>query len=169
MRIKKTAEDINTSKVKSFYEQRAAGYKGGNVYGVTMLNDNNPSLVEERNRIEAAKLLPKLKISANSCVLDLACGVGRWLDALPEVRKYRGIDFTEGLIEIARSRNTRPEAEFFAGSILDAEEILAEEKGSFDRVLLMGILNCINDSEITSLFTSLPALITDQGGGANLY
>lgn len=168
MRIKNSIEDISVNDVKNFYEQRAENYHGENVYNVTMLQDKDPSLSLNRHNAEVAKLFPKLKIDSESCVLDLACGVGRWLDALPEVKKYRGIDFTEGLIEIARSRNTRQEAKFFVGSILDAEEILGDEKGSFNRVLLMGILNSMNDSDISSLFSGLPALITRGGGGTNL-
>ena len=166
MRIKKAVADINVSKVKDFYEQRASGYTGENVYNTTMLQDKNPQLSEERNRAETAKLLPKLKIDAASCVLDLACGVGRWLDALPEnIAKYRGIDFTEGLIDIARSRNTRDNAEFFTGSVLDAKNILGKDAGSFNRVLMIGMLNCMNDDDVHSLFSSIPALITYWGGG----
>ena len=167
MRIKKSIEDISTSKIKNFYEQRAAGYNGvSNVYNVTMLQDKNPSLSEERHNAEVSKLLPKLKLDSDSCVLDLACGVGRWLDVLPEnISKYRGIDFTEGLIEIARSRNTRPNAKFFTGSVLDADKILSDELGSFNRILMIAFLSYMNDSDVLALLEKIPALITGRGGG----
>lgn len=168
MRIKKTIADISTSKVKSFYEQRASSYSGENVYNVVALQDNNPELADLRTKAEAEKILPKLKITAESCVLDLACGVGRWLDILPEVKKYRGIDFAEGLIDIARSRTSRPEAKFFTGSVLDADKILADEAGSFDRILMVAFFLYMNDADILSLLRKIPALTT-KGGGGNLH
>ena len=168
MRLKEQAADISSNKVRAFYEHRAQSYDGQNVNNVTMLQDNNPALSDERNRAEIAKLLPKLKVDSDSAVLDLACGAGRWLDALPEnISKYRGIDFAEGLIEIARSRNTRKNAEFFTGSVLDADSILAGELGTFNRILMMALLMYMNDTEILRLFRKIPALITDTGGGCS--
>ena len=166
MRIKNSVEEISGDKVKAFYEKRASDYTGENLYNVTMLQDNNPELSEERNKAEVAKLLPKLKFDENSCVLDLACGVGRWLDALPgNITKYRGIDFTESMIELARKTHTRDNAEFFTGSVLDADEILRDELGSFNRVLMMAFFMYMNDNDILSLLRKLPVLITHGGGG----
>ena len=166
MRLKQQAADISGDKVREFYEQRAQTYDGQNVNNVTMLQDKNPALSEERNTAEITKLLPKLKLDSESAVLDLACGAGRWLDALPEnITKYRGIDFAEGLIGIARSRNTRKNAAFFTGSVLDVDSILASELGTFNRILMFGLLPYMNDTEILRLFRKIPALITDMGGG----
>ena len=168
MRLKKSIANINTDKVKAFYDQRAKSYSGGSIDNVTMLQDKNPALSEKRTHAEFAKLLPKLRLDSNSCVLDLACGAGRWLEALPiNISKYRGIDFSDGLIEIARSRNTRPNAEFFTGSILEADTILANDKGSFNRVLMMGLFPCLNDSDTLSVLSTIPSLMvnTDVGGG----
>ena len=165
MRIKKSIADISTEKVKTFYEQRAKSYSGGSIDNVTMLHDKNPSFSEERTRAEFAQLLPKLKLASDSCVLDLACGAGRWLDALPlNISKYRGIDFSSGLIEIARSRNTRPNAEFVLGSLLDLDTIFADEKGSFNRVLMMGMLLYLNDGDALSVFSMLPSLMINTDG-----
>ncbi len=166
MRIKGSVEDISTDKVKEFYESRASSYNGENIYNVTMLQDKNPELSEERNRAEIAKLFPKFKLDENSCVLDLACGVGRLLDAMPEnIKLYRGIDFTEGLIKLANSRNTRANAKFFTGSVLDADKILADELGSFNRILMIAFLMYMNDNDVLSLLKKIPALITYRGGG----
>ena len=165
MRLKQQAADISGDKVREFYEQRAQTYDGQNVNNVTMLQDKNPALSEERNTAEITKLLPKLKLDSESAVLDLACGAGRWLDALPEnISKYRGIDFAEGLIDIARSRNTRKNAAFFTGSVLDVDSILAAELGTFNRILMMALLMYMNDTEILRLFRKIPALFTDCGG-----
>ncbi len=126
MRLKNSAENISADKVREFYEQRAQTYNGQNRKNITMLQDKNSPLSEKRNDAEISKLLPKLKLNQDSCVLDLACGAGRWLDAMPHnITKYRGIDFSEGMIEIARSENSRPNAEFFTGSVLEADNILS--------------------------------------------
>ena len=163
MRIKSSAANISAESVKAFYEQRASSYTGENLQNITTLQDKNPSLSEERNNAEIAKLLPKLRIAEDSCVLDLACGAGRWLSVLPEFSKYRGIDFSSGMIDIARSVNTRPNAEFFTGSVLDVDNILAAEKGSFNRAMIIGSLMYINDDDVISLFRVLPDMMTKEG------
>lgn len=164
MRLKNSAEDISSDKVKEFYEHRAESYNGQNRKNITMLQDKNPQLSEARNSAEVSKLLPKMKLDGDSCVLDLACGAGRWLDVMPEnIAKYRGIDFSEGMIEIARSANTRPYAEFFTGSVLEADKILADEKGSFNRVLIMGLLPYLNDKDIMQFFNSLRLVVAANG------
>ena len=165
MRIKGSVEDISTDKVKEFYEHRASSYNGENIYNVTMLQDKNPELSEERNKADVAKILPKLKLDENSCVLDLACGVGRLLDAMPEnIKLYRGIDFSESMIELASSRNTRTNAKFFTGSVLDVDKILADELGSFNRVLMIAFFMYMNDDDILALLKKIPALMTQKGG-----
>lgn len=168
MRLKKSITDINTGKVQSFYEQRARNYSGGDVYNVTMLQDSNPTLIEQRHNAQVSKILPKLRIDSDSSILDLACGVGRWLDAMPpEIAKYRGIDFSETMIELARSRNTRPNAKFFTGSVLDVDGILSGELGSFNRILMMAFFMYMNDDEVLALLRKVPSLVnfTDRGGG----
>lgn len=164
MRLKNSAENISADKVREFYEQRAKTYNGQNRKNITMLQDKNSHLSEKRNDAEISKLLPKLKLNQHSCVLDLACGAGRWLDAMPpNITKYRGIDFSEGMIEIARSENSRPNAEFFTGSVLEADRILSQEKATFNRVLIIGSLMYMNDSDILSLFGLLPSLLRKDG------
>lgn len=98
-------------------------------------------------------------------MLDLACGVGRWLDALPEnIGTYRGIDFSEGLIKLANSKNTRANAKFFTGSVLDVDKILADELGKFNRVLMIAFFMYMNDDDVLALLKKIPALMTQKGG-----
>ena len=129
MRIKNVIEEISTNNVREFYNKRAENYNGENLFTLTCLNDKNPAITEERNKAEVMKLLPKLKLDKDSCVLDLACGFGRWLDSMPEfISRYRGIDFSEELIKLAKTRNNRKNAEFFTGSVLDVDKIIAYKK-----------------------------------------
>ena len=105
-----------------------------------------------------------MKLGETSRVLDLACGAGRWLDVMPEnIALYRGIDFSSGMIDIARANNSRTNAQFFTGPVLEAENILPKDEcGTFNRVLIIASLMYMNDSGILSLFGSLDSLMTRQ-------
>lgn len=162
MRIKKEVEDINYDSTKKFFKNRAAKFNEKNPYGVTMYQDDNPALVEERNRSEVEKLLPLLYIDAHSKVLDLACGIGRWLDALPElIESYCGIDFSPELIDIAISRNSRKNVRFIVGSVTEIDKLLGKEE-KYNRVLLLGFLNYLNENDIQQLLERIPSLCEDH-------
>lgn len=150
MRVKKKIEDIDYQKTTKFFEQRAKIYKDSNPYAVTMYQDNDSKLVEQRNRKEIEILYPLLKIDKNSRILDLACGIGRWADAVgEEIVEYCGVDFSNSLIEIAQRRNCRPEMSFLTGSVIEIDNILSQSgKKCFNRILLIGILMYINDADV---------------------
>ena len=94
MRLKGGHEEINYDATQAFFNNRAGKYNKDNPYSVTMYQDNNPELVKRRNAKEVEKLLPLLKLDKKSKVLDIACGIGRWSDAITtEIDKYCGIDF----------------------------------------------------------------------------
>ena len=84
MRIKEKITDIDYGKSKQFFKNRAGKFQKDNPYSVTMYQDNNEALVRERNRLETEKLLPFLSLDNHSKVLDIACGIRRWADALPD-------------------------------------------------------------------------------------
>ncbi|MBQ7561350.1 MAG: class I SAM-dependent methyltransferase [Synergistaceae bacterium] len=166
MRIKNVIEEISANNVHEFYNTRAANYNGENIFTLTCLNDKHPAITEERNKAEIMKLLPKLKLDKDSCVLDLACGFGRWLDSMPEfISKYRGIDFSSEMIKLAETRNTRSNAKFLTGSVLDVDKIIPGEMGSFNRILMMGLLVYMNDSDILALFDKNAKYYSQVVGG----
>ena len=153
MRIKHDVEKLNYQETKRFFKSRADKYKADNPYSVTMYQDQNPELVRERNQHEVNKLLPFLKLDENSKVLDLACGIGRWADAIScKIAEYCGIDFSEELIDIAKKRNTKPEAEFYSSELTALENILSSNgKGNFNKILMIGIMMYLNDDDIISI------------------
>ncbi len=153
MRIKEKITDIDYGKSKQFFKNRAGKFREDNPYSVTMYQDNNEALVRERNRLEIEKLLPLLSLDKNSRVLDIACGIGRWADALPDaIEEYCGIDFSGELIEIANSRNTKENFSFLEGAANETETVLKRNgKGRYNVVLMMGILIYINDSDMASI------------------
>lgn len=153
MRVKNQHTDIDYNKTKDFFQHRANRFQENNPYSVTMYQDNNAELVRERNEHEIKKLIPYLEIDTESKVLDIACGIGRWADALPcDIAEYCGIDFSPELIQIANERNEKDNFNFYVGSALQLNKILIENnKGKFNKVLLIGILMYLNDEDIEVL------------------
>lgn len=156
-RIKKNIAEIDYEHTLHFFNGRASRYREENPYSVTMYQDNNPALVEERNKAEVEKLLPLLRLDYRSKVLDLACGIGRWSDAITtEIQEYCGIDFSESLIELARRRHHEANRDFYVGDINNFGDILRQnQKGNYNRILLMGVLIYINDNDLYSVMNQL--------------
>lgn len=156
-RIKKNIADIDYGQTLNFFNKRADKYQEGNPYSVTMYQDDNPALVEERNRAEMEKLLPLLGLDSGSRILDLACGIGRWSDAIKtQIAEYCGMDFSENLIALAKARSHEENRSFYVGSVNHLKEVLtANRKGKFNRILLIGILLYINERDLVSVMNQL--------------
>lgn len=156
MRIKEQVTDIDYTETKKFFTKRAEKFQESNPYSVTMYQDNNPELVKERNKAETEKLCPKLQLSEKSRVLDIACGIGRWADAIEVgIDEYCGIDFSGELIEIANRRNKKDNFSFYEGSISEIDKVLLKNgKEKYNTVLMVGILMYLNDHD---LFLTLQA------------
>ncbi len=150
MRIKQQITDIDYTQTRNFFSKRAGKYQVNNPYSVTMYQDNHPELVGERNKTEIEKLCPKLHFSKNSRIVDVACGIGRWADAINvEVEEYCGVDFSGELIRIANQRNEKKNFFFYEGGISEIEEVLRKNKrGRYNTVLMVGILMYLNDGDL---------------------
>ena len=153
-RISGTVTQVNKSDILLFYENRAKKFKEENPYAVTMLQDQNPQLVRDRNKRETEKLLPLLLLDSDSKILDVACGIGRWYDAIDtEIKEYCGVDFCRELIQIAKTKHQDcRQADFLTGSAMELESVLAGNgKGTYNRVLMIGILLCFNDEDVRTV------------------
>ncbi|MCH5249288.1 MAG: class I SAM-dependent methyltransferase [Lachnospiraceae bacterium] len=157
MRLRREKIEINYKETQHFFQKRAQKYNMENPYSVTMYQDNNPELVKERNKVEVSRLRPLLHLTAESRVLDVACGIGRWADAiLEDIDEYCGVDFSKELIEIANKRNNRNNFAFYEGSISEIDKVLlANGKGKYNTVLMVGIVMYLNDND---LFSTLNAI-----------
>lgn len=157
MRITEEIVDIDYHETKRFFEKRADKFSADNPYSVTMYQDHNKELVRERNRKETEKLLPLLKLHANSQVLDVACGIGRWADAMPDcIEEYCGVDFSGELVEIARQRNRRNNFYFLEGAADQIEQtVLKARREGYNRILMVGILMYLNDRELTDTLAQI--------------
>jgi len=94
----------------------------------------------------------------DKCVLDAGCGNGYWTRRMAETaQRVVGVDFTEELIERARSRGVPKNAEFIIGNL----ERLLLAKDTFDVVLMSMVLL---DLEDLSTPIGEIARVTKQGG-----
>lgn len=87
----------------------------------------------------------------------MACGIGRWADAIKtEVKKYCGIDFSDELIRIATERNKRDNNYYYVGSTSQLEKIIKQKrKGKFNIVLIVGIMMYLNDNDVIEMLQQI--------------
>lgn len=164
MRIKEKITDIDYQKTRQFFKNRAGKFSDDNPYSVTMYQDNNKKLVEERNQKETNKLYPLLQLNSESKVLDVACGIGRWADSLPvDIKEYCGVDFSKELIQIANQRNKKENFYFYEGAAHEIESVLYKnDKGNYNRILLVGILMYLNDRELGDTLEQIERVCDDH-------
>lgn len=161
MRVKKRIEKLDYNETQDFFKKRAKKFKEDNPYSVTMYQDNNPTLVMERNKQETETLLPLLKLDENSKVLDAACGIGRWSDAIKaDINEYCGVDFSEELIKIAIERNRHlSNRSFLVGKISEIEQVLnSGGKGKYNCILLVGILMYLNENDVNLALSQIESI-----------
>lgn len=157
-RIMKNVTDINYTETLQFFQKRAEKYNKENPYVVTMYQDNNPQMVQKRNQRETEVLLPFLSLDRESRVLDVACGIGRWYDAIDkEIETYCGLDFCEDLIRIAKARHSDCKSvSFLIGLATELEHILdVNRKGKFNRILMVGALMYLNDVDLRNVLNQV--------------
>lgn len=164
MRLKTKVVKLDYNKTKKFFEERSEKYNKENPYSVTMYQDNDTELVKRRNENEITKILPKLMLNKKSKILDIACGVGRWADAIQiPINKYYGIDFSEELIDIAKDRNKKNNFEFAVGS---TNELLIKAKQySWEKcncIIIAGLLMYLNEEDIEVLFKEINEICENE-------
>ena len=91
-------------------------------------------------------------------VLDIGCGTATVIEHLGEC-DYVGIDHNPEYINEARE-NFGTKGEFHCIDINDAK---FKEFGTFDTVLLLGVLHHLNDDEVKQLVKAIPAVMKPAG------
>lgn len=160
MRIIKENVFIDEEETRKFFQRRAEKFQAENPYSVTMYQDGNKELVMQRNAKEMERLLPLLGIDKHSKVLDIACGIGRWADALPsDIAEYCGIDFSSELIAIANQRNNKDNFAFYTGKADEIRSVLTEHsKCKYNTVLLIGIIEYLNNDSLSSMLEQVESV-----------
>lgn len=164
MRIKREKVDIDYDKTKVFFEARGEKYNEEYPYVTTMYQDRHPQLTDERNREETAKILPLLQLDKTSRILDLGCGIGRWADCITSpIASYLGIDFSESLVQIARSRNTKDNFSFEQMSVCDFGAYYRScSLLPFNRLIIASVFTYLNDEDVENVLRFLEEILSPE-------
>ena len=151
-------EDINSDKVKNFFNERANKDLESDL-SIVLFQDKENS--EQRHIEEQKVLFEKIDVSGKK-ILEIGCGIGRWADALHDkCGSFLGIDFSEDLIEIAKKSRNYDNCEFQVMSATDIkiDELLIEPP--FDIVIFSGVLMYINDEDLEVIINEVNS-VTDE-------
>lgn len=167
-RIKGRPVAIDYESTLAFFEGRAAReYR--NTLSSTMYQDQQPELVEERDRREKLRVAPGLALGMARRVLDIGCGIGRWGWLLAEEAPqadYLGIDFSAALVEKARDEARQRGYERLLFQRMSATDIRPAELAlspPYDLLLVSGLLIYLNDSDCQELLRQALQLCAPGG------
>lgn len=145
-------KDIDPDEVKNFFADRANRDLESDL-SIVLFQDKENS---EQRHIEEKKLLLEHIDVTGKKVLEVGCGIGRWVEALHDkCESFLGIDYTEDLINIANESYDYDNCKFQLMSATDikADELLIEPP--FDIIIFSGVLMYINDEDIKLVFEEL--------------
>jgi 2-polyprenyl-3-methyl-5-hydroxy-6-metoxy-1,4-benzoquinol methylase len=161
--------NINNEKTKSFWNQRANKYNKEHPYMTVKLGDNKPEQSDEWDVYEKSHAISKLGIKHEDYVIDIGCGVGRFADfIIPQCKYYLGTDFAEKLITIANDRIyplfSQDKYQFVVEHIRNIKQDNPDIPycGSYNIVILAGILMYINDNDIQNLLNNILGMVSKK-------
>ena len=153
-------EDINSEKVKDFFNQRA-NKEVESEFAIVLFQDKENS--QQRHEDEKKVFHENIDVSGKS-VLEIGCGVGRWVEALHDkCGSYLGLDFSEELLEIAEESYKQYDNCKF--QLMSATDIKVDElviKPPFDIIIFSGFLMYINDDDINIIMDEVNQIGADD-------
>lgn len=152
---------------RSFFDGRAARAATQPALTAVLYQDANPDLARQRDEMERELVLAWLPPSRSFRMLDVGCGIGRWgLHLAARAHAYQGVDFSEGLAELARAAlgDSYP-PERCAVDVLSAVDLAPARltlPPPFDLVVQAGLAVYLNDEDVErELRAIVPMLAAD--------
>jgi SAM-dependent methyltransferase len=99
---------------------------------------------------KARPLWPQMKVWAKDVksrdlVLDVGCGEGRLLQELEPNVDYTGVDFSQKLLEVAKTRYKGKSRKFVTGDI--TKEDIWRKLGKFDKIFVVAVIHHFKNME----------------------
>lgn len=156
-RIRDKNIEITSDATKSFWQSRIS--KGYNLKSVLLNEDAEDNQILNRNTKESNLLKSFLDENKKYKILDIGCGIGRWVSNLHNfIEQYTGIDYTNGFIELAKNKYKQSNINFIQMSVTSID--LSALFSSYDLSILTGVCMYINDKDLPKLFSVINALTT---------
>lgn len=152
-------EDINSDKVKNFFNNRAKKDVESDL-SIVLFQDKENS--ERRNREENELVAEKIDFSSKK-ILEIGCGIGRWANFFHgKCKSYLGLDYSENLINIAKNSHDFDDCKFQVMSAFDIiiNDLLIEPP--FDILLISQVLMYINDEDLSVLIDEVNGIMGDD-------
>lgn len=171
MRVYNEHVELDYSATARFFAERGRRMEQVGPLCAVLYQDQKPELAEQRSAHEIATMMPRFVDGRSPIrVLDVGCGTGRWATTLADdVASYRGLDFCEDFLEQAR-RDTATLADpgrfDFVHADLSQGLPDAVSPGSYDTVIMAGVLLYLNDGDALRVLCQLGERLA---AGGRLY
>lgn len=153
---------INNDKNIAFWEKTAERFGDGNAAYAGMLMGGRKFEAIYRVEAEQARFLTIFTPTANSRVLEVGSGGGRWGFFLaPNVAHYTGLDISPKMTSIAKNECMRRQltnTRFECLNLLDYQTV---EK--FDLIFFSGVLQYMDDETITAVLAKASGMLESKG------
>lgn len=114
------------------------------------------------SRIE--RLIPLLNLQGNEDVADFGCGNAMLLPLIHDrINSYRGIDFSEDFIRVARRRAAEGGMSKCSFHCQDIVEFCSEHRGAFDVAVALDFSEHVDDENFLRIFTAIRDSLKQQG------
>lgn len=151
-RIYNDNTDIDTSNVQSFWQERS---KHNNSHSTLLGNQEDANMNILRNKHETEIFNSFIPNIGSANILDIGCGVGRWVENLNKnFKTYHGFDFTKGYIDQAKEKYIDDQnCHFWNMSTTEMNKTTCPL--FYDIIIINGVVMYINDTELPKFFKNL--------------